>query len=84
MTLYCTYAFSQDEKEVKSVSWDASGTHLATCGRDNTVCIWAANSDDDYECDQELVKHTQDVNMVQWHPLEDLLFSCSYDNTIKV
>jgi len=24
------------------------------------------------------------VKMVQWHPTMDILFSCSYDNTIKV
>jgi hypothetical protein len=22
--------------------------------------------------------------MVQWHPTMDVLFSCSYDNTVKV
>lgn len=27
--------------------------------------------------------HTQDVKSVKWHPSRDLLFSASYDNTIK-
>ena len=27
--------------------------------------------------------HTQDVKFVKWHPTENLLFSSSYDNTIK-
>lgn len=24
------------------------------------------------------------VKMIQWHPLKDILFSCGFDNTIKV
>ena len=27
--------------------------------------------------------HAQDVKFVQWHPTQNLLFSASYDNTIK-
>lgn len=27
--------------------------------------------------------HAQDVKFVKWHPIEDYLFSASYDNTIK-
>ncbi|KAI9085604.1 hypothetical protein K1719_032447 [Acacia pycnantha] len=33
---------------------------------------------------QSLQGHTRDVKMVQWHPTMDILFSCSYDNSIKV
>ncbi|KAK8632485.1 hypothetical protein V6N13_072876 [Hibiscus sabdariffa] len=38
----------------------------------------------EFECIQVLQGHTQDVKMVRWHPTMDVLFSCSYDNTIKV
>lgn len=31
-----------------------------------------------------LQSHTQDVKCVRWHPCQDVLFSCSYDDTIKV
>jgi cytosolic iron-sulfur protein assembly protein CIAO1 len=27
--------------------------------------------------------HTQDVKFVKWHPSDNLLFSTSYDNTIR-
>ena len=27
--------------------------------------------------------HAQDVKFIKWHPIEDYLFSASYDNTIK-
>jgi WD40 repeat protein len=38
----------------------------------------------EYECVAVLQGHTQDVKMVQWHPILDVLVSVSYDNTIKV
>jgi cytosolic iron-sulfur protein assembly protein CIAO1 len=28
--------------------------------------------------------HTQDVKMVKWDPIKPILYSASYDNTIKV
>jgi WD40 repeat protein len=33
---------------------------------------------------QVLHGHSQDVKCVKWHPSRDLLFSSSYDDTIKV
>ncbi|KAJ7008402.1 protein CIA1-like isoform X2 [Populus alba x Populus x berolinensis] len=38
----------------------------------------------EFECASVLQGHTQDVKMVKWHPTMDVLFSCSYDNTVKV
>ena len=39
---------------------------------------------DDIECAAVLQGHVQDVKHVIWHPKEDILFSSSYDNTIKI
>ena len=40
--------------------------------------------DGDFECISVLQEHSEDVKCVRWHPTQDLLASCSYDNTIRI
>ncbi|CAN0272971.1 unnamed protein product, partial [Phaeothamnion confervicola] len=40
--------------------------------------------DGDYECAAVLHGHEGDVKAVRWHPIERLLFSASYDDTVRV
>ena len=37
----------------------------------------------DFECASVISAHSQDVKKVIWHPTQNILVSCSYDDTIK-
>ncbi len=60
---------------------------MSTCSRDKTIWIREANNveeeDGDYDCISVASGHTQDVKFVKWHPEKNILYSASYDDTIK-
>lgn len=53
-------------------------------GKDILIKIWDNEQDNDFSCNDIIQAHTQDIKIVKWCPNDDVLYSGSYDNTIKL
>lgn len=85
-TWVCAATLESHESEVKGVAWSGDGEHIATSGRDKVACVWDCIDDGeirDFECNGVLRGHTQDVKVVTWNPIRPILYSGSYDTSIR-
>ena len=68
----------------KSLSWDASGTQLATSG-DATACVWNfSGKGPEGTAPQQLAGHGKPITKVLFHPKKGLLATASQDGSIFV
>ena len=84
----CISILESSDSEIKSVSWSLSGNFVACCSRKGNIWVWEKDEDDfnseDFICKSTFEGHNGDVKMVKFSPREDILFSCSFDETIKI
>ena len=89
-TFSCISILDSSDSEIKSVSWSISGNFVACCSRKGNIWIWEKDDElsdlnsEDYICKSTFEGHKGDVKMVKFSPREDILFSCSFDETIKI
>ncbi|KZV16037.1 hypothetical protein F511_26166 [Dorcoceras hygrometricum] len=67
-----------------NISWNASGMLLATCLPRQPICIWKVAFTVRFIAISCVAASEGNARMIQWHPLKDILFSCGFDNTIKI
>ena len=77
-----------NDSEIKSVSWSLSGNFISCCSRKGSIWIWEKDLDDfnseDFTCKSTYEGHKGDIKMVKFSPREDTLFSCGFDESIKI
>lgn len=84
----CITILEQTDNEIKSVSWSISGNLIACSNRKGSIWVWEKDEDElntEFSCKSTFQGHNADVKMVKFSPRdEDILFSCSFDETIKI
>ena len=87
-TLNYLTVLESNDSEIKSVSWSKSGKYLACCSRKGNIWIWEKDLDDfdseDFSCKSTFEGHKGDIKMVKFCPNDDVLFSCGFDESIKI
>jgi WD40 repeat protein len=70
--------------KVKCVDWHETDKKIVSCSRDKNIWVWEFNPTTyEYECENILEGHTNDVKCVKWIDYSTLV-SASYDDTIRV
>lgn len=73
--------FTGHQEPVKSFAWNPSGTAIATCSSDRTICVWEAQTG------RQLLKfegHTDTIQACAWSPNGMHIASASDDLTVRI
>lgn len=75
---------SHHEERVWCVSWNNSGTILASCGEDKSVCLWVTEGPT-WKCAfSSTDNHIRTVRHVSWSPSDRYLATASFDSTVAI
>ena len=77
-----------NDSEIKSVSWSANGNFISCCSRKGNIYIYEKDVDDfnseEFSCKTIFEGHKGDIKMIKFCPNDDVLFSCGFDEKIKI
>jgi len=77
------------DDRVWCVSWNPSGSLLATCGGDCTIKIWAQRANENGELEWKCLDtlrdgHTRTIRWISWSPCGSKIASASFDTSITI
>nr|QSX72229.1 cytosolic iron-sulfur assembly component 1 [Halisarca dujardinii] len=83
-SLECIATLEGHKERVWNVSWNPSGSLLASCGGDKTIRLWGLEGDG-YVCKGILGDgHQRTVRSVSWSPCGRKMASASFDATVGI
>ena len=72
------------DRQVNSLTWNASGDRLASSSDDGTAKIWRIDSAMNAECEHILAGHRNIVHQTDWHPSGRRLATAGSDSSVKI
>ena len=83
LTKICSLQAHEDQ--AWCVTWNPTGTLLASAGTDKAIKIWAPGPSDEWVCKCVLGDaHTRTVRSLSWSPCGKYIASASFDGTTAI
>ena len=81
----CSSTVTEHSQTVWNVAWSPNGLVLASCGGDQTICLWSIDNEGQWKLKAKLVDaHERTIRRVAWSPDGRFILAASFDATTSV